>query len=221
MKGIQLVIEPCKKVAICGRSGSGKSSLVSAILRLLDLNVGTILIDGLDTSIVPRQLLQSRITCISQNPFFFVGTVRLNIDPYGTAQDADIWRVLHRLHLAKLITELGGLDAKLTETTFSHGQHQLFCLARALLRPNSIVILDEAMSNVDGETDDFMQGIIRSEFGHHTIIAVAHRLESILDFDAVVMLDKGVVVEYDCPRRLLNDPLSAFYELYHSFDGKI
>jgi ATP-binding cassette subfamily C (CFTR/MRP) protein 1 len=212
LQDVSLKIAPGQKVGICGRTGSGKSSLLLTLLRLLDLSRGSIFIDGIDLSTLPRELIRSRITAIPQDSFILTGTVRHNIDPAGSIPDSQIIEVLEKLTLWPTILERGGLDANMQSQPLSQGQQQLFTLARALLRRSSIIILDEATSNVDVTTDGLMQRIIREEFSACTIITVAHRMDSIRDADVVVVLEKGRIVEVGDPRELLGQR-SKFAEL--------
>jgi ATP-binding cassette subfamily C (CFTR/MRP) protein 1 len=180
---------------------------------MLELNSGTILIDGLDLSTLSRHNIPTNLNAIAQDPYFVAGSIRLNVDPYSKSTDALIISTLRKVHLLDTITSNGGLDAELDPDMLSHGQRQLFCLARAILRKSKIVVLDEATSSVDRKTDELMQRIIREEFEGCTIIAVAHRLETILDFDRIAVLDRGRLLECDSPKKLLAAD-SAFKELY-------
>ncbi|EEA22217.1 hypothetical protein TMatcc_008346 [Talaromyces marneffei ATCC 18224] len=213
LKKIDLSIRSGEKIGICGRTGSGKSSLVLAIFRMVELSGGSITIDGIDLSTIPRQEIRARITGVSQDPFLIQGSVRLNADPNGTATDDQITDALRSVHLLSVVEEKGGLDVDVEELHLSQGQMQLFCLARAMLRHSSILILDEATSNVDSKTDEIMQRVIREKFSNHTILAVAHKLDTILDFDKVAMLEAGVLIEFDDPYTLLSTD-SAFNRLY-------
>ncbi|KAJ6082006.1 hypothetical protein N7499_006880 [Penicillium canescens] len=217
LKDISLNILPGEKVALCGRTGSGKSSLVSALLRILELSKGTIRIDGIDISKVSRSHVRSRINIIPQQPFFLHGSVRLNANPESNADDKQIINALQAVNLWSYIEAKGGLDIDMSDDLLSHGQQQLFCLARALCKSSSIVIMDEATSSVDSETDTLMQTVIRTHFKDQTLIAIAHKLHTILDFDKVALIEKGQVVEFDTPQTLLSREGSAFKTLYNSF----
>jgi len=176
------------------------------------------LIDGIDLSNLPRQDIRSRLNAISQDPYFIAGTIRLNLDPYISSNDEEIISALQKVQLYDAILASGGLDVDLDVDSLSHGQRQLFCLARAILRKGKIVVLDEATSSVDRKTDELMQRIIREEFKDRTIIAVAHRLETILDFDRIAVLETGRLKECGTPAELLSGP-SAFKELYDIYSS--
>lgn len=216
LRNLSLSIQPGQKIGICGRSGSGKSSLLATLFRLLEIEPrGRILIDGVDITGIPRQVTRTALNAIPQEPFFTHGTVRVNIDPSNTNRLEDIEQALRRVELWDIIETKGGLDTILDANFFSHGQRQLFCLARALLRKSKVVVLDEVTSNVDIVSDALMQRVIREEFADCTILAVAHRLETILDFDRIAMIHNGELIEFDTPDALLKSD-SAFRELYES-----
>ncbi|GBF62869.1 ABC transporter [Trichophyton mentagrophytes] len=215
LKGVNLAIKAGEKVAICGRTGSGKSSLVSCLLRMLEMDSGTILIDGTDISTIPRQQVRSRLNTLPQEPFFLYGTVRDNVDPLKLADDETVIGALQAVGLWDFLESRGGLDEEVGEDKLSHGQRQLFCLARAVVKQGNILIMDEATSSVDAETDKVMEDVIREKFKGITVIAIAHKLDTVLDYDRVVLLDKGEVIETGNPKELLAAPNSAFYELYY------
>lgn len=185
------------------------------LLRLVEIESGFILIDGIDISAVPREVVRSRIITIPQDQFIFNDSVRFNSDPTGLATDIKIILALTRVRLWSVLETRGGLDANMKSQPLSQGQQQLFALARAILRKGTskILILDEATSNVDAETDKLMQEIIREEFHHHTIVTVAHRLETIMDSDVVAVLDAGTLVEFGSPSELLGWDDGAFKRL--------
>ncbi|KAK1623308.1 ABC multidrug transporter [Colletotrichum phormii] len=213
---VSLTVLPGQKVGICGRSGSGKSSLLLTLLHLIDCSEGQIIIDGVDIATMPREVLRQRLNALPQEPPFFSGSIRLNCDPEGTTLDETITEALRAVGLWGLIEEKGGLDADFTDDLFSHGQKQVFCLARGILRPSKIVVMDEATSSVDVDTEKQMMNVIRERFADATIISVSHRLDTVLDFDKIVILDKGVIVEEGCPAELLGRA-SLFRTLYESF----
>lgn len=182
---------------------SGKTSLLLTLLRVLDLDSGSILIDDVNIQTLPRELIRSRMIAIPQDPALLNDTVRRNIDPSQLTSDERMIDVLTKVHLWSIIESRGGLDQDMKSQPLSQGQQQLFCLARAMLRTSKILILDEATSNVDLETDRQVQEIIRREFKDHTVITVAHRMETIKDYDLIAVLDKGCLVEFGPPGELL------------------
>ncbi|KAJ5810965.1 ABC multidrug transporter [Penicillium robsamsonii] len=212
LKNVSLEIQPGQKLAICGRTGSGKSSLVGSLLRLLDLRSGTIEIDGLDISTITRQEVRSRLITLPQESFFYYGTVRENLDIQGQRSDEEMFEILARLGLHELIIQKGGLDVPMTDDLLSHGQKQLFCVARAVLRTSRILILDEVTSSVDQETETIILDVLHERFPEHTVVCIAHRLKTILDYDQVIVLDEGSIVEFGNPVTLASQP-SRFADL--------
>jgi ATP-binding cassette subfamily C (CFTR/MRP) protein 1 len=216
LNSISCTIRENEKVGIVGRTGSGKSSLIGALFRLVELSEGTILIDGWDISRMGLDDLRSRIAIIPQDPILFRGSIRFNVDPAGLYEDAEVWRLLERVHLKEQVEALPeGLDSLIIENgdNFSLGQRQLFCIARALLKKAKILVLDEATAGVDMKTDALIQETIRKEFKQSTVLTVAHRISSIIDYDRVMVLSAGKLAEFDSPTALLNDPTSAFAQI--------
>lgn len=197
-----------EKIGIVGRTGAGKSSIIQALFRLAH-NEGSIIIDGLDTSNLGLHDLRSKISIIPQEPILFSGNMRSNLDPFEEKSDADIWDALAQVELKKVVAEMpNGLSSRMSEggTNFSMGQRQLVCLARAILRNNKILILDEATANIDPETDRLIQTSIRDKFRDCTVLTIAHRLHTIMDSDRVLVVDAGRAVEFDHPFKLLSQP---------------
>ena len=160
--------------------------------------------------------LRSRLTIIPQDPILFTGTLRMNLDPFEKYTDNELWHVLSLAHLKEFVSSLeGGLDHRVTEggENMSVGQRQLVCLARALLRKSKILILDEATAAVDLETDDLIQKTIRTEFARCTILTIAHRLNTVIDYDRILLLENGEVAEFDSPQKLMSDPNSRFFSM--------
>ncbi|KAN0096080.1 putative ATP-binding cassette transporter [Hyaloscypha variabilis] len=216
LKGINLSIQPGEKIGICGRTGSGKSSLTMTLLHLLEFAPSSsILIDGVDIATIPRQVLRARLNAIPQDPFFLKGSIRFNASPSNLHNDAQIIAALKKVELWALIEGRGGLDVELDAEFFSHGQRQLFCLARGVLRGGKVVLLDEVSSSVDLETDKLMQRVVKEEFRGATVVCIAHRLQTIVDFDRVVVMTYGEVVEVGEPRELLGKE-SWFRELWNA-----
>ena len=205
LKNLNFTVEAKQKVGIVGRTGAGKSSLINAILRLSYLE-GRIRIDGHDTQQIPLEELRKRISIIPQEPVLFSGTMRYNLDPFDEFPDEALWSALRDVHLHAVVSEMPeGLHSKITEggSNFSVGQRQLVCLARAVLRGNKILVMDEATANVDPITDALIQNTIREKFQNCTVLTIAHRLITVTDADKVLVMDAGRVVEYDSPQALL------------------
>ncbi|KAF2842938.1 hypothetical protein M501DRAFT_1005649 [Patellaria atrata CBS 101060] len=215
VKNISFTIRAGEKIGICGRTGSGKSSMILSLFRMLELAGGSIIVDGVDISTVPRNEVRSRLIGVPQDAYILKGSVRLNATPTGTAADEAIVSALKSVQLWEIIKRKGGLDADIDNLHLSHGQRQLFCLARAMLRPSTVLVLDEATSSIDSKTDDIMQKVIREKFASHTVIAVAHKLDTILDFDKVAVMEAGSMIEFESPHSLLERP-SAFRSLYRN-----
>ncbi|XP_071499116.1 ATP-binding cassette sub-family C member 8-like [Diadema antillarum] len=213
LNDITLSIPSRHKLGICGRTGSGKSSLTLALLRIIDTFKGRILIDGVDIASVPLLTLRQRVSIIPQDPFLFTGSIRNNLDPLKTKEDDDLWHALEIAQLADVVRQLDqGLDSQVTEggQNFSMGQRQLFCLARAFLRKSKIVIMDEATASVDHETDQVLQDVVQDVFRDHTVITIAHRVGTISSCDKILTLSDGRVIECDSPENLLETNGSVF-----------
>ncbi|KAK6098443.1 hypothetical protein MT418_002471 [Batrachochytrium dendrobatidis] len=216
LKNISFNVRPHEKIGIVGRTGAGKSSLTLSLFRLIEASEGSIIIDGLDISTLGLACLRSRLTIIPQDPVLFAESVRYNLDPFSTRTDAELWTSLECANLKEHITSLeGGLDFKIQQEgeNFSVGQRQLICLARALLRKTSVLILDEATAAIDVETDHLIQDTIRREFKECTVLTIAHRINTVMDSDRILVLDNGHVAEFDSPKVLLKNTKSMFYSL--------
>lgn len=178
---------------------------MSALFRLAEPN-GNILIDGVDITTLPLQIARFQLSVIPQDPFIFAGTVRRNVDPLNMHDDDELWDVLSKVQLRSKVEGMEGfLEARITESggNLSVGERQLICLARALLKKSTILVLDEATANVDDETDAIIQKVIRKYFAHCTLITIAHRLNTIMDYDRIFVLDSGKIVEMGTPNDLL------------------
>ncbi|XP_035914948.1 multidrug resistance-associated protein 1 isoform X1 [Anopheles stephensi] len=216
LRGISFTVKGGEKVGIVGRTGAGKSSLTLALFRIIESAGGSIVIDGQDIAQLGLHALRSRLTIIPQDPVLFSGTLRINLDPFNAQSDDDIWKALEHAHLKSFVKGLtAGINHEVTEggENLSVGQRQLICLARALLRKTKVLILDEATAAVDLETDDLIQRTIRTEFKDCTVLTIAHRLNTIMDSDKVIVLDKGQIVEFAPPAELLQSKNSAFYSM--------
>ena len=183
---------------------------------MLDPTTGTITIDGLDISTLPRNTVRARLNGLGQDPYFVSGSVRLNLDPYHASTAPDMIAALTSVGLWETISDKGGLNAEMDADAemLSQGQKQLFCLARAILRKGKVVVLDEVSSNVDWKTDELMQEVIRSKFEGRTIISIAHRLENILGCDMVVVMEGGRIVEVGKPGDLVEKEGGKFRGMY-------
>ncbi|KAF9583122.1 hypothetical protein BGW38_010208 [Lunasporangiospora selenospora] len=216
LRGVNCSILPHEKIGICGRTGAGKSSLTLSLFRIIESVRGQIFVDGIDISDLGLYDVRSRFTIIPQDPVLFLGTVRFNLDPMGVKSDLELWQALEDSYLKDYVSTLeGGLNAAVLEQgeNFSVGQRQLICLARALLRKTSLLVLDEATAAIDLETDALVQKVIRQKFNDCTILTIAHRINTVMDNDRIMVLDQGQVAEFDTPAKLLADPTSMFYSL--------
>lgn len=202
---ISFKVTSCQKIGIVGRTGAGKSSLITVLFRLAEPD-GAILIDGVDTKLLGLHELRKKISIIPQDLVLFSGTIRRNLDPFNEYQDDDLWKCLKEANLNHLVRSMEGhLEGLVMEggSNLSVGQRQLLCLARALLANNKILVLDEATANVDHETDQLIQTTIKTKFASCTVLTIAHRLNTIIDMDKVLVLEAGEVVEFDHPHTLL------------------
>ncbi|XP_069503216.1 multidrug resistance-associated protein 1 isoform X2 [Ambystoma mexicanum] len=206
LKNISVTINGGEKVGIVGRTGAGKSSLTLGLFRINESAEGNIIIDGINIAKIGLHDLRFKITIIPQDPVLFSGSLRMNLDPFDKYSEEEVWSALELAHLKNFVS---GLPDKLNHEcseggeNLSIGQRQLVCLARALLRKTKILVLDEATAAVDLETDDLIQSTIRVQFEDCTVITIAHRLNTIMDYTRVIVLDKGQIVEFDSPANLL------------------
>lgn len=196
------------------RTGAGKSSIINALFRLSFID-GRILIDGIDTGDINLESLRSKISIIPQDPVLFSATIRYNLDPFDVFSDDEIWRALE---VVELKSAINGLQYMVTEggSNFSVGQRQLICLARAILRNNKILLLDEATANIDQKTDALIQRTIRETFANCTVLTIAHRLHTIMDSDMVLVMENGYAKEYDVPYKLLQQSSGLFRDLVNN-----
>lgn len=216
MKGLTFSIKPQEKIGVVGRTGSGKSTLALSFFRFVEATKGSIVIDGIDIKDLGTEDLRSNLTIIPQDPTLFSGSLRSNMDPFDQFEDEDIYTALRRVHLLPYETEentvgsdptleegnanvFKDLNTSVTEggKNFSQGQRQLLCLARALLKRSRIVLMDEATASVDFETDKAIQKTISTELSDSTILCIAHRLHTVIEYDRILVLDKGHIVEFD------------------------
>ncbi|WFD22874.1 hypothetical protein MEQU1_001551 [Malassezia equina] len=215
LRHISFSTRPGERIGVCGRTGAGKSSLTLALFRILEAESGSIWIDGVDISTLGLHELRQAMAIIPQDPQLWHGTLRQNLDPLVHYSDTELYRALEQARLAHLVDDHEeGLGRSVAEggANFSAGQRQLICIARALVRQSRILVLDEATSSIDLETDALIQQIVRQEFSG-TSITIAHRLATIMDSDRVLVLSQGEVAEFDTPANLLDQPSSLFYSL--------
>ncbi|GBB84403.1 hypothetical protein RclHR1_00110036 [Rhizophagus clarus] len=218
-----------EKVGIVGRTGSGKSTISLSLLRFIEPSDGRIFIDGIDTSTVGVEDLRSRLTIIPQDPILFSGTIRSNLDVFSQYEEHELYDSLRRVHLLPSsedeqnstiliddnVNVFKDLDTPINEggKNLSQGQRQLLCLARALLKRSKIIIMDEATSSIDFAMDDKVQKMIRREFVDCTVLCIAHRLRTVIDYDRILVLDQGNVIEFDSPYILISNTNSSFYQM--------
>ncbi|KAJ3111421.1 hypothetical protein HK100_002694 [Physocladia obscura] len=213
---VSFSVEPGSNVGIVGRTGAGKSTILTAILRLFEIDSGSILIDGVDVSKIGLTQLRHKLGVIPQEPVLFSGTIRSNLDPFSQYSDQELWSALERADLKTSVAAApGGLDSIVMENgeNWSTGQRQLICLSRAILKNAKVIMLDEATASVDLATDDFIQKAIRTHFANSTVLTIAHRLNTIADYDKILVLGAGKVLEYDSPANLLADDNSHFAQM--------
>jgi ATP-binding cassette subfamily C (CFTR/MRP) protein 4 len=212
LHNLNCTVEPQEIIAIVGRTAAGKSSIISTILRLHKFE-GKIFIDGVDITTLPLETLRSNVSVISQDPALFTGTVRENIDLTGKYTDAEIWNALKAVNLGMLFSSL---DYRIStvDSNLSLGQKQLLCLARAIIRKSKIVIMDEVTASVDQKTEKMIHKIILEELAFCTVIIITHKLDYVLEYDKVLVLDKGGIVEFDSPSRLLENGNGLFYKMF-------
>lgn len=219
LKGVSFSLEGGQKLGVVGRTGSGKSSLIQALFRLVELAGGSIVIDGVDISKIGLSDLRSKLSIIPQETTLFEGNVRTNVDPLGEHTDLEIWDALEKSQLAGVVREKeSGLDFPVDESgqNWSMGQRQLFCLGRALLKRSRILVLDEATASVDTQTDVVIQKTLSEECALSTVLSIAHRIPSVMSSDKILVIDNGLVLEFDSPASLL-DKSSYFSSLVQEY----
>jgi len=216
LKKVSFSVCDKEKIGVCGRTGAGKSSLMLALFRIVELTEGRILVDDVDISHIGLHDLRTKIGIIPQDPVLFSGCIKSNLDPLGQQTEEEVWSSLERVNLSDYVHTLPGhLDFEVEENgrNFSVGQRQLLCMARSLLANNKILIMDEATANVDTNTDHLIQKTVRDVFKDRTVLTIAHRLHTIIDMDRIIVMDGGEVAEFDSPHSLLQDSDSLFSRL--------
>merc|ERR1740139_1359061 len=222
LKGLTFTAKPGQRIGICGRTGAGKSSISVALFRLSELASGEIILDGKDLSKLGLSDVRGRkngMCIIPQDPVLFSGSLRECLDPWGQSSDDEILEALTMVKVVDAVERgLQALEDYVDEggRNFSVGERQLLCLARAMLQKPTVLVLDEATASVDGETDAFIQRMIRSRFKGTTLLTIAHRLNTIMDYDVVLVMDKGKVAEFGTPEKLLEDDQGLFTGLVDS-----
>ena len=217
LKNISFVIEGKEKVGIVGRTGSGKSTITLCLFRILEATEGRIMIDDVDISSVGLQKLRNNLTIIPQDPALMEGTLRYNIDPLGKSTDSEILNVMEKIGFDYIIKRSNeGLGQGISEggTNLSVGEKQLICITRAILRKSKIIVMDEATASIDYKTEELIQKAISDLLNDSTFITIAHRIKTILNYDKIITLDNGQIVDFDTPKNLLENKDSLFYELY-------
>ncbi|KAK6837204.1 hypothetical protein RU639_001360 [Aspergillus parasiticus] len=204
-----------QSLCICGRSGSGKSSLLLSLLRLSEITRGSIFIDDIDITQIPRETIRRQLAVLPQDPLILSGSLRLNLDPLQKHTDETITSVLSQVGILDTLLSKGfDLDSLIKKDTFSAGQQQLISIARTLLNPSPILLLDEATPMMDMQTEVTIMNLVREQFGNRMVIAVAHRLHTIIDFDLVLVMDQGTIVESGTPAELLQNREGWFRNLW-------
>lgn len=223
LHGVTCTFPGGRKIGIVGRTGSGKSTLIQALFRLVEPVAGRIIIDNIDVSTIGLHDLRSRLSIIPQEPTLFEGTIRGNLDPLEEHTDHDVWEALDKCQLGDTVRSKDQkLDCPVLENgdNWSVGQRQLVSLGRALLKQARILVLDEATASVDTATDNLIQKIIRSEFQNCTVCTIAHRIPTVIDSDLVLVLSDGRVAEFDTPQQLLEDKSSMFLKLVSEYSTR-
>lgn len=220
LKNLNFIIEPCEKIGIVGRTGSGKSTICLSLFRLLEPLQGAIFIDDIDISKIGLDVLRQRLTIIPQDPTLIAGTLKYNIDPLNLNSDKDILDILTKidfisdkdtpLHKKEILYQM----IEQNGDNLSLGEKQMICIARAILRKSKIVVMDEATASIDIKTEEKIQKALKEIMNNSTVITVAHRIKTIIHYDRIIVMDNGKVVEFDTPENLLKNEKSLFYELY-------
>ena len=214
LKNLNFEIKPKEKIGVVGRTGSGKSTLCLSIFRLLEPTNGNISIDGINISEIGLEILRKNLTIIPQEPILISGSLRSNIDPTNCYTDKEIIDILSEVGLDEFFVNKN-LDYEVEDNgkNISIGEKQLICIARALLKKTKIIIMDEATANIDYKTESFLQNSINQGIKDSTVITIAHRIKTIINYDKILVLKNGEIVELDTPKNLLTKK-GLFYQLY-------
>ena len=214
LKNINLEIKPGEKIGVCGRTGSGKSTMLLCLFRILEAQEGKILIDGVDISKIGLEILRKSLTIIPQEPILLEGNIRDNIDPSKTYNDGEILKLLKEVGLNDFMVDKN-LDYKIEENghNISVGEKQLICIARAMLKRTKIILMDEATANIDYRTEAALKKNIHEDMRESTVITIAHRIKTIINYDKILVLKEGEIEEFDSPENLIKKK-GLFYQLY-------
>ena len=216
LKKLNFEIGSNEKVGVVGRTGSGKSTICLCLFRILEPLEGTIYIDNEDITKIGLDILRKNLTIIPQDPCLMEGSLRYNIDPFDLKEDEEIISILKKIGFEYTETDEQILNRKIEQggSNLSVGEKQLICIARAILRKTKIVVMDEATANIDMKTEEKIQKALQYVLNDSTVITVAHRIKTIIDYDKILVLDNGKIIEFDTPQNLLKQEKSLFYELY-------
>lgn len=223
LRDVTFSVEGGQKIGVVGRTGSGKSTLIQVLFRIIEPLQGTVFIDGINICEIGLNDLRRQLSIIPQDPILFEGTIRENLDPLGFYKEDEIWTALDKCQLGEVVRTSGqGLDSPVTENgeNWSVGQRQLLCLGRALLKKSKILVLDEATASVDSKTDSMIQKTIKENFVDSTVISIAHRIPTVIDSDMVLVMDGGQVAEYSSPSKLLENKNSLFSKLVSEYSAR-
>ena len=216
LKNLNFNVNPGEKVGIVGRTGSGKSTICLCLFRILEPVEGTIYIDNEDITQIGLDILRKNLTIIPQDPCLMEGTLKYNIDPFNTIENEEIISVLKKIGFEYTEDDKIILDRKIEQsgTNLSVGEKQLICICRAILRKTKIIIMDEATANIDMTTEEKIQKALDYALSNSTVITVAHRIKTIINYDKILVLNNGEIIEFDTPKNLLDNESSLFYQLY-------
>eukprot|EP00658_Telonema_sp_P-2_P060001 TRINITY_DN4904_c0_g2_i1.p1 TRINITY_DN4904_c0_g2~~TRINITY_DN4904_c0_g2_i1.p1 ORF type:complete len:244 (-),score=79.74 TRINITY_DN4904_c0_g2_i1:384-1115(-) len=219
LRDLEFEVLPGERVGVCGRTGAGKSSILTALFRIAPIYKGKITIDGVDIQQIGLHALRKQVSIIPQEPVLFSGTLRWNLDPQRQFSDDRLWKVLDEANLKSFVESRDGqleMALEVNGENLSVGQRQLVCLSRALLRDSKVLVLDEATASIDRKTDTLVQEALRRLEGV-TQFTIAHRIDTIIDSDKILVLGKGKVLQYDSPEVLMKDTDGEFYKIVQEY----